>query len=161
MELDDERHAVAPEEDLVEGKEVGVHSACCLSGVELGPGWALSLECRWGAVVAHYGRDGRLRHADAECLELADDAEIAPLGALPGLAEDQFDGLLGKGGTTRSAMGVGPVPLGQRPVPAQDRPWADEERSPVVPRPETGEDGDGGPVGPGKPGTGDLPTEDG
>jgi hypothetical protein len=46
-------------------------------------------------------------------------------------------------------------------VPAQDRLWADEERSPALPRNKTGQEGDNGTVGPGEAGTCDLPAKHG
>ena len=70
--------------------------------------------------------------ADAERLQLADDAEIAPLGVLSSQTADQLRGMFGKGRTTWSAVRVCPAPLDQRAVPAQDRLWADEERSPAL-----------------------------
>src|SRR5665811_647650 len=159
--FDDEQHVVAPQEDRVDVEEVRGHNALGLGGEELGPRWALSPGCRWETVAAQHGRDARLRHADAELLQLADDAEITPPGVLPSQAADQLHGLFGKTRTTWSAVRVGPALLDQPAVPAQDRLWADEERSPVFSRNKTGQEGDEGPVGPGEAGTGDLPVQHG
>src|SRR5450759_2052888 len=159
LHFDDEQHVVAPQEDRVDVEEVRGHNALGLGGEELGPGWALSPGCRWETVAAQHGRDARLRHADAELLQLADDAEITPPGVLPSQAADQLHGLFGKTRTTWSAVRVGPALLDQRAVPAQDRLWADEERSPVFSRNKTGQEGDEGPVGPSEAGTGDLPVQ--
>src|ERR1035441_9192900 len=75
LHFDDEQHVVAPQEDRVDVEEVRGHSALGLGGEELGPRWALSPGCRWETVAAQHGRDARHRHADAELLQLADDAE--------------------------------------------------------------------------------------
>src|ERR1035437_9509685 len=161
LQFDDEQHVVAPQEDRVDVEEVRGHNALGLGGEELGPRWALSPGCRWETVVAQHGRDARLRHADAELLQLADDAEITPPGVLPSQAADQLHGLFGKARTTWSAVRVGPALLDQRAVPAQDRLWADEERSPVFSRNKTGQEGDEGTVGPGEAWTCDLPAKHG
>jgi hypothetical protein len=99
--------------------------------------------------------DARLRHRDAEFLELADDAEISPPGILPGEAADQLDGLVGKSRSSRSAVRVGPAPADQRTVPTEDGLGRDQERTPALARHETGEEGDNGAVGPGEAGTSD------
>jgi hypothetical protein len=112
-------------------------------------------------VAAQHGRDARLRHCDAELLQLADDAEISPPGVLPPQAAYQLHGLFGKTRTTWSAVRVGPALLDQRAVPAQDRLWADEERSPVFSRNKTGQEGNEGTVGPGEAGTSDLAVKHG
>src|SRR5450756_1370832 len=91
--FDDEQHVVAPQEDRVDVEEVRGHNALGLGGEELGPGWALSPGCRWETVVAQHGRDARLRHADAELLQLADDAEITPPGVLSRETKDECDGI--------------------------------------------------------------------
>src|SRR5664280_2657488 len=161
LHFDDDQHVVAPKEDRADAEEVRGHNAPGLGGEELGPGWALSPGCRWETVAAQHGRDARLRHADAELLQLADDAEISPPGVLPFQAADQLHGLFGKTRTTWSAMRVGPALLDQRAVPTEDCLWADEERSPVFSRNMTGQEGDEGPVGPGEAGTGDLPVQHG
>src|SRR5665811_1459982 len=161
LHFDDEQHVVAPQEDRVDVEEVRGHNALGLGGEELGPRWALSPGCRWETVAAQHGPDTRLRHADAELLQLADDAEITPPGVLPSQAADQLHGLFGKTRTTWSAVRVGPALLDQPAVPAQDRLWADEERSPVFSRNKTGQEGDEGTVGPGEAGTCDLPAKHG
>src|SRR5664280_1506640 len=161
LHFDDDQHVVAPKEDRADAEEVRGHNAPGLGGEELGPGWALSPGCRWETVAAQHGRDARLRHADAELLQLADDAEISPPGVFPSQAADQLDGLFGKGMTTWSAVRVGPALLDQRAVPAQDRLWVDEERSPVFSRNKTGQEGDEGTVGPGEAGTCDLAAKHG
>jgi len=161
LHFDDEQHVVAPQEDRVDVEEVRGHNALGLGGEELGPRWALSPGCRWETVAAQHGRDARLRHADAELLQLADDAEISPPGVLPSQAADQLHGLFGKTRTTWSAVRVGPALLDQRAVPAQDRLWADEERSSVFSRNKTGQEGDEDPVGSGEAGTCDLPAKHG
>jgi hypothetical protein len=112
-------------------------------------------------VPAQDRSDARLRHTDADFLELADDAEIAPPGILPDQAQDQLDGLVGKGRTTWSTMGVGPAPANKRAVPAKDRLRCDEERTPVLARYETSEEGNEGTVGPGEAGTSDLAAQHG
>src|ERR1039458_9718015 len=161
LHFEDDQHVVAPKEDRVDVEEVRGHNALGPLGEELGPGWALSPGCRWESVAAHHGRDARLRHGDAELLQLADDAEIAPPGVLPSQAQDQLHGLFAKTRTTWSAVRVGPALLDQRAAPAQDRLWADEERSPVFSRNKTGQEGDEGPVGPAEAGTGDLAAQHG
>src|ERR1035441_5370968 len=161
LDLDDEQHVVVPQEDRVDVEEVRGHNALGLGGEELGPRWALSPGCRWETVAAQHGRDARHRHADAELLQLADNAEISPPGVLPSQAADQVDRLFGKGRTSWSAMRVGPALFDQRAVPTEDLLGRDEERSPVFSRNKTGQDGDEGPVGPGEAGTGDLPVQHG
>src|ERR1035441_1713189 len=161
LQFDDEQHVVAPQEDRVDVEEVRGHNALGLGGAELGPRWALSPGCRWETVAAQHGRDARHRHADAELLQLADDAEITPPGVLPSQAADQIHGLFGKTRTTWSAVRVGPALLDQRAVPSQDRLWADEERSPRIGRTQAGQEGDEGTVGPSEAGTGDLPAKHG
>jgi hypothetical protein len=137
------------------------HNALRLGREELGPRWALSSRSRWETVAAQHGPATRLRHADAELLQLADDAEIAPPGVLPCQVADQLDGLLRKDRTTWPAMRVVPAPPDQRAVPTQDRFRADEERPPAFPRHKAGQEGDEGPVGPGEVGTGDLAVQHG
>src|ERR1039458_658904 len=69
--------------------------------------------------------DARLRHGDAELLELPDDPEVAPAR----------------------------VP-DQRAVPAEDRLRRDEERYPALSGYESGQEADDGTVGPAEAGTG-------
>jgi hypothetical protein len=126
LHFDDEQHVVAPKEDRVDVEEVGGHNALGLGGEELGPRWALSPGCRWETVAAQHGRYARLRHADAELLQLADDAEISPPRILPSQSADQLYGLFGKTRTTWSAVRLGPL-LDQRAVPTEDRLGRDEE----------------------------------
>src|SRR5450759_3071912 len=142
-------------------EEIGGHNAFRLGREELGPGRAHSARGWWEAVASQDRSDTRLRHADADLLKLTDDAEISPPGILRCQAADQVDRLFGKGRTSWSAMRVGPALLDQRAVPAQDRLWAYEERSPAFSRNKTSEEGDECTIGPGEAGTGDLPVQHG
>jgi len=108
-------------------EEIGGHNAFRLGREELGPGRAHSARGWWEAVASQDRSDTRLRHGDADLLELTDDAEISPLGILPCQAADQVDRLFGKGRTSWSAMRVGPALLDQRAVPTKDRLGRDEE----------------------------------
>jgi hypothetical protein len=112
-------------------------------------------------VPTQHRSDARLRHADAEFLKLADDAEISPPGIFPSDAADQLDGLIEKGRTSRRTVRVGPVPADQCTVPTEDGLWPDEERAPALARHETSEEDDEGTVGPGEAGTGDLAAQHG
>jgi hypothetical protein len=115
--------------------------------------------CRRGAgeAVASQDRsDARLRHADAELLQLADDAEIAPPRVLTGQPADQRHRLAGKKRTSWVAMRVGPALLDQRAMPAEDRLGRDEERTPALPRHKTSQERDECTVGPGETRTADL-----
>ena len=161
LQFDHEQHVVATEEHGIDMEEVGGHDAFGLGREELAPGRTRSSGSRRETVPAQDRSDARLRHADADSLELADDAEVAPPGVLPGQAQDQLDGLVGKGRTTWSTMGVGPAPANKRAVPAEDRLWPDEERTPVLARYETSEEGNEGTVGPGEAGTSDLAVKHG
>ena len=105
--------------------------------------------------------DAALGDRDAELLQLADDAQVAPAGVLPGQPDDQLDRLLRQGRASRSSVRVGPVPPDERPVPAQDRLGRDEERRPALPWHEPGQGGDECPVGPAEPGSCDLAAQDG
>ena len=100
-----------------------------------------------------------LRDRDAELLQLADDAQIAPARVLPCQADDQLDRLFGKGRPPWPPVWVGPVPSDERPVPAQDRLGRDEERRPPSPGTSLAKSGDQRPVGPGEPGSADLAAE--
>src|ERR1035441_5171565 len=142
LDLDDEQHVVAPHDDRVDVEEVRGHNAFRLGREELGPGRAHSARGWWEDVASQGRNDTRLRHGDAELLQLADDAEITPPGVLPSQAANQLHGLFGKTRTTWSAVRVGPALLDQRAVPAQDRLGRDEERSPVFSRNKTGQEGD-------------------
>ncbi len=161
LRFDDEQHVVAPKEDGLDVEEVRGHNSFGLGREELGPGRALSPGCRWETVAAQHGRDARLRYADAELLQLADDAQIAPPGVVSSQAADQLLGLFRKGRTTWSAVRVCPALLDQRAMPAQDRLWADEERPPALPRYEASQECNESTVGPGEAGTGDLPAKHG
>jgi hypothetical protein len=161
LQFDHEQHVVTTEEHGIDMEEVGGHDAFGLGREELAPGRTRSSGSRRETVPAQDRSDARLRHADAELLQLADDAEVAPPGILPGQAQDQLDGLVGKGRTTFSTMGVGPAPANKRAVPAKDRLRCDEERTPALARYETSEEGNEGTVGPGEAGTCNLAAQHG
>ena len=76
--------------------------------------------CRSESVAAQHGRDARLRHADAEFLQLADDAEISPPGVLPSQAADQLHKPSGKTGTTSNRMALRSMPTSTVPSLALD-----------------------------------------
>jgi len=82
LQLDHEQHVVAAEQHGVDVEEVGGHDAPGLGAEELGPGRTGAAGSRWETVTAQDSGDARLRHADAELLELADDAEVSPPGVL-------------------------------------------------------------------------------
>ena len=108
------------------------------------------------AVAAKDVGDASLRHRNAELLQLADDAQVAPPGVLPGEAHDQLDGLVGKGWPAGPAVRVGPASADQSAMPAEDRLGRNEERRPPLAWDQLGQGGDERPVRPGEAGTGDL-----
>ena len=105
--------------------------------------------------------DAGLGDRDAELLQLADDAQVAPAGVLPGQTEDQLDRLLRQGRPSWPSVRVGPAPADERPMPAQDRLGGDEERRPALAWHEPGQAGDERPVGPAEAGPCDLTAQHG
>src|ERR1019366_2150965 len=142
-------------------EEVSGHDALGLCREGLAPGRTFSPGYRRETVPTQHRGDARLRHPDLKFLELTDDPEVAPPGVLPRQPADELHDLVGKGRTTRPPVRVGPVPLYEGTVPAEDRLRRDEERPPALARHETSEKGDEGTVGPGEAGTSDLAAKHG
>src|ERR1019366_7249718 len=96
VDLDDEEYVVAPKQDTDDMEEVSRDDALGLGTKELRPGRADTPRGGWHAVTTYHARHGCLRHRDAELLQFADDAEIAPAGVLLCQAADQLYGIVGK-----------------------------------------------------------------
>lgn len=132
FDLDYEEEVVTTQQHRVDGEEVGGQNPFGLHPEELHPGWSGSPWCRQEPVVRQHLGHGALRDPDTQLLELTDDPQIAPAGIVSGQREDQLGCLLRQRRTSWSAMRVGPVPADERPVPAHDRTWADQERRPAL-----------------------------
>ncbi len=104
-------------------------------------------------MAAQDGGDAGLGHGDAELSQLADDAQVAPAGVLPGQAHDQLDSLLGQRGTAWPAVGEGPAPTHEGAVPAKDRLGRDKEGDPPLAWHQLGQGDDERPIRPGEAGT--------
>jgi hypothetical protein len=74
LDLDHEQHVEAAEKDRVDVEEVCCHDPLGLGGEELRPGRTCPSRCWLEAVAAQDRSDARLRHDDAELLELPDNA---------------------------------------------------------------------------------------
>jgi hypothetical protein len=95
VDLDHEEHVEASHRNRIDGEEVGGQDALGLGTQELAPGRAGAPWRGREAMAAQDRGDAGLGDGDAELLQLADDAQIAPAWILPCQANDQFDGLLG------------------------------------------------------------------
>jgi hypothetical protein len=82
-------------------------------------------------VTTQHGSDGGGRHLDAEALEFALNALVAPAGVLPGQADDQLLHVLVQRGSAGLVVRVGPGAGDQASVPAQQRLGRDEEARPA------------------------------
>ncbi len=74
LELDDEQHVVAAEQDGVDGEEVGGHDGVGLGAEELDPGRSGSPGCWRKPMTSKDVCDAGLGDADAELFQLANDA---------------------------------------------------------------------------------------
>ena len=107
--------------------------------------------------VAH----GCRRDNDAELLQLADDAEIAPARILSRETKDERDDL----GVERVRSDLvrtreRPVPANEFTVPAQQRRWRDEEGGPPLAREKSNQCRQYGAIGWGEPRSSYLATKD-
>src|ERR1019366_373986 len=130
VDLDDEEYVVAPKQDTDDMEEVSRDDALGLGTKELRPGRADTPRGGWHAVTTYHARHGCLRHRDAELLQFADDAEIAPAGVLLCQAADQLYGIVGKRRATGAGVWVGPPSPDESALPVEDRPWCDQKRAP-------------------------------
>ena len=150
LDLDDEEHVVAPEQHRVDTEEVRCQDATCLSAKELGPGRTIAPRCWTKTMTAKHAGDAGLRDADAELLQLTDDAEIAPPRVFPREHADELDGLVGKRWPTYSSVRVSPSSFDETPMPVEDRLRRDEKRSPSITGYEMRKKDDERAVGPGE-----------
>jgi hypothetical protein len=77
LDLDDEEHVVATEQDSVDGQEVGCDDDLGLSAEEISPTWTRSA---WRGTEPAATQDvghARFRDRDAKLLELANNARVA------------------------------------------------------------------------------------
>jgi hypothetical protein len=119
VDLDHEKHVEAPEENRVDGEEVGCQDAFGLGTQELAPGRTEAPWRGWEAMATKNSGDARLRDCDVEFLELAHDAQVAPARTLPRQVDDQFDSPLGQSGTAGPPVKVGPSSSNEVAVPAE------------------------------------------
>ena len=108
---------------------------------------------------AQHSGDGAFGDGDAELFQFADDAQVAPAWVLPCQAADELDRLLRQCRSPGTPVRVGPVPLDQATVPAEERLQCDQERMPPVPRHEAGEQRHERPVRPAEGRPGHLPAQ--
>jgi hypothetical protein len=78
FELDLKQHVVVPEEDGVDGEEVGGHDALGLGAEELGPAGSGSTRGWRKPMASKDVGDAALGACDAGLLQFADDANVAP-----------------------------------------------------------------------------------
>ena len=145
--FDHEEYVVAAEKLGIDGEEVGRDDAFGLGAEELGPGRAGS-PWRWRKPMAAQDiGDAALGDGDAELLQVACDAQVAPAGVLPGESDDQVDGLLKQAALVLGAGGSSAV--GRAPgASAPDRLGRDEEGRPPLSWHDPGQGGDQCSVGP-------------
>jgi hypothetical protein len=89
--------------------------------------------CRIQPVATHDGADGGGRDLDAEALEFAFDALVAPMRVLPSEVDDQLLHLLVQWRSAGLVVRIGPGTGDQASVPAQQRLRRDEEAGPAGP----------------------------
>jgi hypothetical protein len=90
-------------------------------------------------MAAEDSSNARLGDDDAELLELAHDAQVAPAWVLPCQPKDQLDRLLVQGWAAVASVGIGPSASYEGTMPAKNRPGRDEEGCPPLTRDEPSE----------------------
>jgi hypothetical protein len=114
-------------------KQVARHEPGGLLAQECPPSGCRPPGCRIQSVATQHGADGGGRELDAEVLEFAFDALVAPARVLPGQADDQLLHLLVQWWSAGLVVRVGPGTGDQASVPAQQGLWRDEEAGPAGP----------------------------
>ena len=89
VDLNEEQHVEATQEDGVDGEEVAGQHGRCLCSEELRPGWPRTSRRRSDAMPTQRGPHARGREPDAHGGELPVDATISPGRVLFGEAKDQ------------------------------------------------------------------------
>jgi hypothetical protein len=79
-------------------------------------------------MTAKHAGDAGLRDADAELLQLTDDAEIALPRGFPRQSTNELHRFVGKRWSSDASVRVGPSSANKAPVPVEDRLRRDEER---------------------------------
>src|SRR6266536_2802283 len=120
------------EADGLHGEEVGGDDAGGLRSKERSPGDRRPSGRGSQPVAQQDGADGSRRHADAELLELALDALVAPARVLSGQPQDQRHHMVGEWRTTAPMVGLGPFAGDQPAVPPQDRVRRHQEDRPAL-----------------------------
>jgi hypothetical protein len=104
--------------------------------------------------------DGRGSHLNGELADLALDPWVPPSRILPSQPHDEGSDLRIDGWSAGPAVRVGPLPLDQLAVPAEQSLRRDQERRPAFAGEGPGQSGKHGPVEGPEPRPTDLPSQD-
>src|ERR1035437_5130650 len=134
-ELDEHKDVERPEPDGLDREEVAGDDSIRLSPQELGPARAGPSRGRTEPCGPQQGTDRRRAGSDAELPELALDPDAAPARVLPGHPEDERTEFgIDRRPAKAARPAVGPLPLHQLSVPAEQRRRRDEEGYPSISR---------------------------
>ncbi|MGO8870298.1 MAG: hypothetical protein ACLQPH_02655 [Acidimicrobiales bacterium] len=159
VELDEEQDVELSEKDSVGGEEVARQHGRGLGLQELLPARPSSAG-GWIKVVALEDiPDARSSQVDAHDGEFAVDPAVSPSRVLPGQADDQAH-CAGRGRRSARHLRVGPLPLDQLPVPAQQGVGLHEEAMELGTGQQPAETGEKSPVRRAKCWTDYLAAED-
>ncbi len=124
-----------PEPGGLDGEEVAGDDAIRLRAEELGPSWAGPSWGRPRSGSSEQGPDRRCADANPELPKLPSDPDTAPPGVLPGEPEDErTDRRIDRWPAWPTGAVVGPFPLHELAVPAEEGRRGDEEGDPAVTR---------------------------
>ncbi|MBB4787067.1 hypothetical protein [Streptomyces rapamycinicus] len=130
--VDEEQHEPAPQEDRVDVEEVGGHDGGGLGFEEGGPGLVGALGCGVDPGLLQDLPDGPGAEFASQAEQFAADPLISPPGVLPREAQDQLPQCFRRRWSARTAVCIGPLPGHETCVPAQDRPWSDQQHQPCT-----------------------------
>jgi hypothetical protein len=133
-DLDEEQHVERLQPDGLHSEEVGGQRSLGLRPQELRPRRTRAARRRAEASGLQDPSDRGGANVDPELAELTLDPWIPPPGVLPSHPNDEFADLGVDGWPPGSAVGVGPLPPNQFPVPAEQRLRRDQERRPPLAR---------------------------
>ena len=119
VDLDEEEHVQALEEDRVHSQEIRGQQALRLGTDEVPPRQRVPATCRIESRLLQHSAHGGGRDRDADPRQLTMDTQVAPPRVLPSQAQDQGSNLRIDGTTAGTPMGIGPVAGNETSVPAQ------------------------------------------
>src|SRR5450759_2409039 len=137
-QLDEHEDVQCSEPGGLYREEVARDDAIRLRPEELGPGRPAAPRRGTEPGDPEQGADRRCADSDPELAELALDPDAAPARVLPGQPEDErTDAGIDRRPARATGPAVGPLPLHQLAVPAEEGRRGDEEGDPAVTRDRT------------------------